>query len=62
MLDNPYPKVQTGPPKPSKIIMPRQFLLPQGTERYVVQGAGAILVPIYTGDHITIINDEGGQV
>ena len=62
MLDNPYPKVQTGPPKPSKIIMPRQFSLPQGTERYVVQGAGAILVPIYTGDHITIINDEGGQV
>jgi aminomethyltransferase len=42
--------------------MPQQFSLPQGTERYVVEGAGAILVPVYTGDHITIINDEGGQV
>ena len=62
MLADTYPKVQPGPPKPSKIIMPQQFSLPQGTERYVVEGAGAILVPVYTGDHITIINDEGGQV
>lgn len=62
MLDDPYPKVQPSPPKPSKIIMPQQFSLPQGTERYVVEGAGSILVPVYAGDQITIINDEGGQI
>ena len=62
MLDDLYAKVQPGPPKPSKIIMPQQFSLPQGTERYVVEGAGAILVPVYAGDQITVINDEGGQV
>ena len=60
MLDD-YPNVIAGPPKPGVIVQPRVFSLPQGTERYVVEGCGAILVPISTGDHITIINDEGGQ-
>ncbi len=60
MLDH-YPRVQPGPPKPSKIIQPQVFSLPPGTERYVVQGRGAALIPVEAGDRLTIINDEGGQ-
>ena len=60
MLDN-YQTVRSGPPKPSRIMQPQVFSLPPGTERYVVQGQGAVLIPIDTGDQITIINDEGGQ-
>ena len=60
MLDD-YPNVQSGPPKPSSIIRPQVFSMPPGTERYVVEGQGAVLIPIETGDHITVINDEGGQ-
>ncbi|WP_299774762.1 DUF1989 domain-containing protein [uncultured Tateyamaria sp.] len=62
MLDDPYPKVKPGPPRPSRIIQPVQFSLPPGTERYVVQGGGAVLIPVEAGDQVTIINDEGGQV
>ncbi|WP_071795090.1 DUF1989 domain-containing protein [Natronohydrobacter thiooxidans] len=50
-----------GPPRPSAIIMPRVFSLPQGSERYVVAGGGAILVQIRAGDGLSIRNDEGGQ-
>ncbi len=60
MLDE-YPIVRPGPPKPSSIIKPRVFSLPPGMERYVVEGNGAALIPIETGDHLTIVNDEGGQ-
>ena len=60
MLDN-YPLVRPGPPKPSVIIEPKVFSLPPGTERYVVEGAGAILVPVHAGDTFTVSNDEGGQ-
>ena len=60
MLDD-YPAVRPGPPKPSVIIEPKVFTLPPGTERYVVEGSGAILVPLHTGDRFTICNDEGGQ-
>ena len=60
MLDD-YPRVQPGPPKPSSIIKPNVFSMPLGTERYVVEGQGAVLIAIETGDTITIINDEGGQ-
>ena len=45
MLDDFYPKVNAGPPKPSKIILPNVFSMPAGTERYVVEGAGAVLIP-----------------
>ncbi len=62
MLDSIYPNVIAGPPQPSKILEPRAFSLPQGTERYVVQGSGAVLIPIEQGDSITLINDEGGQL
>lgn len=61
MLDDIYPRVIPGPPKPSAIIQPRVFSLPPGTERYAVPAAGAILIPVSTGDRFTIINDEGGQ-
>ncbi len=62
MLDDLYPKVQPGPPRPSEIIQPRVFSLPPGTERYVVEGSGAVLIPIEAGDQLTVINDEGGQL
>ena len=62
MLDELYANVRPGPPKPSKIILPSQFSLPHGTERYGVTGMGAALIPLGAGDEITIINDEGGQV
>lgn len=61
MLDTPYPKVRPGPPRPSEIIQPRVFSMPPGTERYVVPGSGAVLLPVEAGDSITITNDEGGQ-
>ncbi len=61
MLDLPYPTVRPGPPKPSVIIEPRVFSLPPGTERYVVEGAGAILVRVEAGDRVTVENTEGGQ-
>ena len=61
MLDAKYPVVKSGPPKPSAILQPKVFSLPAGTERYVVEGQGAILVPVETGDRITVINTEGGQ-
>ena len=60
MLDE-YPEVNPGPPKPSIIMRPSVFTLPTGTERYVVEGNGAVLIPIETGDTVTISNDEGGQ-
>ena len=61
MLDDFTPQFQPGPPKPSNIIRPSVFSMPPGTERYVVEGCGAVLIPIATGDRIEIINDEGGQ-
>ena len=53
--------VRPGPPKPSAIYEPRVFSLPAGTERYPVEGGGAVLLPLSVGDSITIANDEGGQ-
>ncbi|MCE8535814.1 trimethylamine-oxide aldolase Tdm [Ruegeria pomeroyi] len=61
MLDTKYPEIISGPPKPSAILQPRVFSLPPGTERYVVPGAGAILLRLETGDRIEIENTEGGQ-
>ncbi|MBJ2152357.1 DUF1989 domain-containing protein [Paracoccus sp. IB05] len=61
MLDQAYPDVIPGPPRPSQIIRPAGLMLPKGTERYSVPGAGAMMIRIGTGDRITVINDEGGQ-
>lgn len=61
MLDTGYPNVVPGPPRPSGIFEPRVFSMPPGTERYVVEGAGAILVRLEPGDTLEIENTEGGQ-
>lgn len=57
-----YPTVVAGPPKPSAIVQPNVFSMPPGTERYVVLGSGAMLIPVFAGDSFTVSNDEGGQV
>ena len=44
MLDDIYPQVQPGPPKPSEIFVPSVFSMPPGSERYVVPGCGACLI------------------
>ncbi|MDX8510086.1 DUF1989 domain-containing protein [Mesorhizobium captivum] len=62
MLTTIYPPVRGGPPQPSRIFRPGGLALPAGTERYIVRGAGAILVDIAAGDSITVTNDEGGQI
>lgn len=36
--------------------------MPPGTERYVVEGGGAIVLRIEPGDRVEIINTEGGQI
>ncbi len=61
MLDTRYPNVVPGPPRPSGIFEPRVFSMPPGTERYVVEGMGAILVRLEPGDRLEIENTEGGQ-
>ena len=61
MLDSPYPRVTPGPPRPSQIITPSSLALHSGRERFEVQGAGAALIRVGTGDKITVTNAEGGQ-
>ena len=61
MLEMRYPEVKAGPPRPSVIVEPRVFSLPPGTERYVVEGAGAILIRVEAGDRLRVVNTEGGQ-
>jgi aminomethyltransferase len=61
MLDEPYLNVRPGPPRPSKIIQPLVFSMPPGAERYVIQGAGAVLVAVEAGDKVSVSNNEGGQ-
>ncbi len=60
MLDL-YPKVVPGPPRPSRILTPTSLQPYSGTERYEVQGNGAILLRLGAGDRVTIRNLEGGQ-
>lgn len=61
MLDDAYPQVIPGPPRPSQITLPTVFTMPPGTERYVVEGCGAILVRLEVGDKVEVINAEGAQ-
>lgn len=61
MVDDLYLNVRPGPPRPSAIIQPLVFSMPPGTERYVIKGAGAVLVAVEAGDKISVCNDEGGQ-
>ncbi len=61
MLDRAYPSVIPGPPRPSRILTPRDLQRHRGLERQTVPGGGAWLLQMGQGDLITIINDEGGQ-
>ncbi|MEP3439963.1 MAG: DUF1989 domain-containing protein [Sulfitobacter sp.] len=61
MMQDDFFRLRSGPPKPSGIFEPRVFSLPAGTERYPVEGGGAVLLVLSVGDLITISNDEGGQ-
>ena len=61
MSDSLYAPVRPGPPSPSRILQPSGLLRARGTERYVVEGAGAILITVGAGDRLAIVNDEGGQ-
>lgn len=50
-----------GAPRPSRILEPMGLHAPRGTERYTVEGAGAIWIEARAGDRLRIVNDEGGQ-
>ena len=50
-----------GPPKPSRILTPRDLIRRLGVERYEVPGGGALLVEVAAGDRVTVVNAEGGQ-
>lgn len=43
------------------LLEPGLRALPPGCERYVVPGAGSIVLPIHAGDRLRIIDIEGGQ-
>jgi len=51
-----------GPPKPSRILTPRDLIRRSGVERYEVPGGGALLTEIGAGDRVTVTSAEGGQV
>ena len=61
MLEDIYPKVTLGPPKPSGVFAPSVFSMPPGIERYEVAGCGAALFAVEPGDQIIVINQQGGQ-
>jgi aminomethyltransferase len=62
MLDTPYPSVISGPPRPSRILTPRDLERHHGRERHSIPGAGALMLRLGTGDKLTVVNDEGGQI
>jgi aminomethyltransferase len=55
------PPFTPGPPRASRILEPAGLHAPRGTERYAVEGAGAITIRASAGDRLRIVNDEGGQ-
>jgi len=57
----PYPDVVPGPPKPSRIRETGLLALPPGTERVRVEGGGIAGIALGPGDHVTIVDVEGGQ-
>ena len=60
-LGTTYPSILSGPPKASRILLPRDMQQHHGKERHVVPGGGALLLQMGLGDRFTLINDEGGQ-
>lgn len=61
MLESIYPAVPVGPPPSSRIVTPASMSIHSGIEHFEVKGAGAILIPLMTGDKTTLRNAEGGQ-
>ena len=62
MLDTLYPSVIPGPPRPSRILTPRDLERHHGRERHVIPGGGALMLRLGVGDRLTLVNDEGGQM
>ena len=50
-----------NPPSPSLISSPGILTLPKGTQRYVVEGGGSVVVEIEPGDKLEFIDKEGCQ-
>ena len=50
-----------GAPRPSSIYWPGIRALPEGVERYVVEGGGSVSVALEAGDEIAVVDREGGQ-
>ncbi len=48
-------------PRPSNILRPGILALPGGTERYVAEGGGSVVVDIEAGDRLELVDREGGQ-
>ena len=61
MLDTAIPRVTPGPPRPSRILTPRDLAGHRGRERQTIPGGGVWLLQLAQGDQITLTNDEGGQ-
>jgi aminomethyltransferase len=62
MIANAFIPFRPGPPRASRIRVPRALEPGPRAERHLVPGAGAILVAIGAGDRLTLTNVEGGQV
>ncbi len=62
MLDTPYPSIISGPPRPSRILTPRDLERHHGRERHVIAGGAALMLRLGAGDRLTVVNDEGGQI
>ena len=45
-----------------RILLPGIRRLPPGVERYMVPGAGSVVVRVQAGDALKLVNSEGGQV
>lgn len=49
------------PPSPSLILRPGVVSLPAGTERYLIDGGGSVIVEIFAGDRLEVVDKEGCQ-
>lgn len=55
------PPFRPGPPRPTRPRRPSSLIRVRGVERFAVPGAGAVVIDLYAGDQLEVINDEGGQ-
>ncbi|MGE0214101.1 MAG: aminomethyltransferase, partial [Parvibaculaceae bacterium] len=55
------PRNPLSGPRPSLILTPGLGTLPEGVERYRVEGRGSLAVPVSAGDEITVSDVEGRQ-